>query len=230
MDCTRARGRLGRTDVISVADLARSLGAVARHIRLDADRLNALDSAVGDGDHGVTMTLVWEQVAAVARTFPGADVGALFALAGREVVGRAGGASGLLWGTALRRAGLALRGRTELDGPGLAECLQAARTEVMERGRAQVGGKTMLDALAPAAEAASAASAAGADLCEVLDRAIDAAEAGALATVEMLAAAGRASRLGERARGHMDPGAASFVEVLRAVRASAVDIKGGRPM
>lgn len=216
--------------MLDVEGLAGVFGAIDLHLREGAERLNALDAAVGDGDHGVTMTLTWKQVAAVAQTFTGQDVGDLFVQAGRQVMGTVGGASGLLWGAALRRAGLRLQGRTQLDAAGLAECFEAARAEVAERGRAQLGGKTLLDALAPAAEAARAATAIGSDLCAVLGYALEAAEVGALATTDMVASAGRASRLGERARGHVDPGAASFVEVLRAARASGVKVKGGRPM
>jgi dihydroxyacetone kinase-like protein len=187
-------------------------------IAAEADHLTQLDSAIGDGDHGVNLTrgfrAVGEALASGADSLP---PGRQLILAGKTLVSTVGGASGPLWGTALRRAGRALGEAPELDGARLADALEAALAGVVELGAAESGDKTMVDALRPAVLALRAAVAGGAPLAEALAAAAHAAADGARATVPMQARKGRASYLGERSIGHEDPGAASTALIVAAL-------------
>jgi dihydroxyacetone kinase-like protein len=137
--------------------------------------------------------------------------------AGSTLVSTVGGASGPLWGTALRRAGRALGEAEEFDGPQLAEALEAALAGVVELGAAQEGEKTMVDALAPAVRAFREQLENGASIPRAVEAARAAGEAGMKATVPMQAKKGRASYLGERSIGHQDPGATSAALILGAL-------------
>src|SRR4051794_16989606 len=135
---------------------------VASAVEAEATHLTQLDSAIGDGDHGVNMTRGFR---AVLEKVDGSEPpGKQLITAGKTLVSTVGGASGPLWGTALRRAGRAVGDAAELDGAGLADALDAALAGVMELGAAEPGDKTMLDALGPAALALRAAVASGAPL------------------------------------------------------------------
>jgi phosphoenolpyruvate---glycerone phosphotransferase subunit DhaL len=188
-------------------------------VRRERDHLTQLDAAIGDGDHGVNMD---RGFTAVGQALAGQDgsvpPGRLLVLAGKTLVSTVGGASGPLWGTALRRAGRALGDREELDGPALVESLDAAIAGVVELGAAAPGDKTMVDALQPAVEALRDALWRGLPLPEALSAAAEAADAGARATVPMQARKGRASYLGERSIGHQDPGATSAALIVHALQ------------
>jgi dihydroxyacetone kinase-like protein len=186
-------------------------------IAAQADHLTQLDAAIGDGDHGVNLARGFR---AVREAFENSDTlppGRLLSLAGKTLVSTVGGASGPLWGTALRRAGRALGEAPELDGARLADALDAALAGVVELGAAEPGDKTMVDALRPAAAALRAAVERGAPLAEALEAAANAAADGARSTVPMQARKGRASYLGERSIGHEDPGAASTALLVAAL-------------
>ena len=188
----------------------------AAAIEAEADHLTQLDSAIGDGDHGVNMTRGMRAVlAALAESEDGA-AGKRLILAGKTLVSTVGGASGPLWGTALRRAGRAL-GDGQLDGPGLVAALDAALAGVQELGAAEPGDKTMVDALGPAVATLRERLDAGDALADAVAAAADAAEEGARATTPLQARKGRASYLGERSVGHQDPGATSTALIVRAL-------------
>jgi phosphoenolpyruvate---glycerone phosphotransferase subunit DhaL len=182
----------------------------------EADHLTQLDSAIGDGDHGVNLTRGFK---AVVEAVDGDEQppGKQLILAGKTLVSKVGGASGPLWGTALRRAGRAVGGAEALDGQRLVDALAAGLAGVVELGAAEPGDKTMVDALGPAIDALRAALEQGRPLDAALVAAADAAEAGARATVPMQARKGRASYLGERSVGHQDPGATSTAIIVRAL-------------
>jgi phosphoenolpyruvate---glycerone phosphotransferase subunit DhaL len=184
-----------------------------------AVHLTQLDAAIGDGDHGVNLARGFRAVGE-ALAGGGADElppGRQLILAGKTLVSTVGGASGPLWGTALRRAGRALGDAGEVDAAGLADAVDAALAGVVELGAAEPGDKTMVDALRPAAVALRAAVEAGEPLADALDAAARAAKDGARATVPMQARKGRASYLGERSIGHEDPGAASTALLVAAL-------------
>jgi dihydroxyacetone kinase-like protein len=183
-----------------------------------ADYLTQLDAAIGDGDHGINMT---RGFAAVGKALAGqgADIppGRALILAGKTLVSTVGGASGPLWGSALRAAGRTLGDAETFDGEQLADALDAALAAVVDLGAAAPGDKTMVDALGPATAALRERLASGDSIADATAAAADAAEQGALATVPMQARKGRASYLGERSVGHQDPGATSAALIVRAL-------------
>ena len=142
--------------------------------------------------------------------------GKLLILAGKTLVSTVGGASGPLWGTALRRAGRALGDAPALDGAGAGAAFDAALDGVVDLGAAEEGDKTMVDALAPAARGAALGDGRRPAAAAVAAAAA-AAEEGARATVPLQARKGRASYLGERSIGHQDPGAASTALIVAAL-------------
>jgi len=186
-------------------------------VRAERDHLTQLDAAIGDGDHGTNMARGFDAVDRALADVGDLPPGRLLVLAGKTLVSTVGGASGPLWGSALRRAGRELGDAPEFDVAALADALDAAIAAVVELGAAQAGDKTMVDALLPAAAALREAAADGRDLADAVAAAADAAAEGAAATVPMQARKGRASYLGERSIGHEDPGAASAALLLRAL-------------
>lgn len=214
---------------MTAADLVALFGEVADAIEADKHRLSELDGAVGDGDHGITMSLGFAAVRAALAAAPPADPAGVFNLAAKSFLNATGASAGPLYATAFLRAGAAVKGLPALDRDSFIAALAAMARGIAERGKTAPGDKTMIDAWAPAAQAAEAARARGASLGNCLADALAAAEAGAEATRDMTAKLGRAARLGERARGHIDPGAASAVTILRALAASSQkDTAGGR--
>lgn len=192
----------------------------AAQVAEQRDYLVDLDRAIGDGDHGENMDRGFKAaVEALGQAQPG-SVAEVLKTAAKTLMSTVGGAAGPLYGTAFLRASKAA-GDGELDGAGVAAVIAGALNGIQARGKATTGEKTMVDAWTPALEAARAAAEAGSDPVAVLEAAATAAEAGAAATDPMRATKGRASYLGERSIGHLDPGAVSTSLILRAaVRAA----------
>ena len=184
------------------------------------DYLVDLDRAIGDGDHGENMDRGFKAaVEALGQAEP-ASVAEVLKTVAKTLMSTVGGAAGPLYGTAFLRASKAA-GDGDLDGAGVAAVIAGALDGIQARGKATTGEKTMVDAWTPALEAARAAAESGSDPAAVLEAAATAAEAGAAATEPMRATKGRASYLGERSIGHLDPGAVSTSLILRAaVRAA----------
>ncbi len=184
------------------------------------DYLVDLDRAIGDGDHGENMDRGFKAaVEALGQAQP-ASVAEVLKTVAKTLMSTVGGAAGPLYGTAFLRASKAA-GEGDLDGAGVAAVIAGALDGIQARGKATTGEKTMVDAWTPALEAARAAAESGSDPAAVLEAAATAAEAGAAATEPMRATKGRASYLGERSIGHLDPGAVSTSLILRAaVRAA----------
>jgi phosphoenolpyruvate---glycerone phosphotransferase subunit DhaL len=191
--------------------------AAADAIAADADRLTQLDSAIGDGDHGVNLNRGFTGVVAVLEKSPPATVSEVLVKAGATLMSRVGGASGPLYGTALRSAGKALPATPEVQPAELVAALHAGLEAVRKLGGAAAGDKTMIDAYAPALDAFEQAVAGGADLAGAAEAAARAAAAGAESTIPMQARKGRASYLGERSIGHQDPGATSTSLIFHAL-------------
>jgi phosphoenolpyruvate---glycerone phosphotransferase subunit DhaL len=178
-------------------------------------QLTKLDSEIGDGDHGNNMNRGFQ--AALERlddADPSTPADVLKAVS-MALISKVGGAAGPLYGTAFLRASTALGDKEEVSARDAAEALEAALGGLKKRGKAEVGDKTMVDALEPAAEAAKEAAGEG-SVAEVLRAAAGAAKEGAESTVPMTARRGRASYLGARAEGHQDPGATSTYMLLDA--------------
>jgi dihydroxyacetone kinase-like protein len=198
------------------------LAGWAEAVRERREWLTDLDAAIGDGDHGINLDRGLTAVASDLGDGPGPEdtAGTILAAAGRRLLGLVGGASGALYGRALIQAGEAVG--DDDDPAAIAEhALAAAVDAVTALGKAAARDKTMLDALVPALEALRGA---GAHLSasERLAVAAAGAETGARATIPLVARKGRASYLGERSSGHLDPGAASAALLVRSL-ATAVD-------
>jgi dihydroxyacetone kinase-like protein len=192
--------------------------AAARIIADQRDHLTQLDAAIGDADHGINLDRGFTAVLSTIGSAAPATPGAVLTLTGTTLISKVGGASGPLYGTAFRRAGKVLGDAADVNLPGLAAALEAALAGVQQLGAAREGDKTMVDALAPATAAFSKAIAEGASDADALVALVEAAQAGAAATISMQALKGRASYLGPRSVGHEDPGAASTALILGALR------------
>ena len=187
------------------------------------DYLVDLDRAIGDGDHGENMDRGFKAaVDALGQAQP-ASVAEVLKTVAKTLMSTVGGAAGPLYGTAFLRASKAA-GDGDLDGAGVAAVIAGALDGIQARGKATTGEKTMVDAWTPALEAARAAAESGSDPAAVLEAAATAAEAGAAATEPMRATKGRASYLGERSIGQLDPGAVSTSLILRAAVRAAGEV------
>lgn len=191
---------------------------VAKEIAAQRDWLSTLDGVIGDGDHGVTMEIGWTAARSAMEAAPSDHtISQLCDEMGNAFLNAVGASSGPLYATALQRAGEAVRDRADLDPAASARWIEALADGVTARGGAAPGDKTMVDAFAPAAEAARRAFANGASELRIFEAACDAAEIGMKSTANIEARRGRSAKLGARSLGHIDPGAASAVILFRAM-------------
>ena len=188
----------------------------ARVIGENAQSLTDLDAAIGDADHGINMERGMTAVLAALDDGAPTDMSALCKQVGMTLVKAVGGASGPLYGTFFLRMAGAFGAGESVDAVDFAKALRAGVEGVVQRGRAEAGDKTMFDALAPALDALDATLASGGGLAVALADATVAAEKGRDATESMVARKGRASYLGQRSVGHMDPGATSAAMLIAA--------------
>jgi len=197
--------------------------SAAEVIEANRDHLTQLDAAIGDADHGINLARGFTAVLGALDAAPAkpAAPGAILTLTGNTLISKVGGASGPLYGTAFRRAGKSLGDAADVDLPALSAALDAALAGVQQLGAAREGDKTMVDALAPATRAFSKAIAEGASPDDAFVSLVEAAQAGAVATIPLQALKGRASYLGPRSVGHEDPGAVSTVLILGALAEAA---------
>ena len=200
---------------VAYDDVTRWIRAFADEIAQQRGYLTDLDSAIGDGDHGINMDRGMQAVIAKLDDVTGPDIGALLKTIGMTLVSTVGGASGPLYGTLFLRLGGSLGGKEAVAPDDWLAALTDAVDGVQARGKAEPGDKTMLDTLVPAREALEEALGAGASFPEALRRSADAGRAGMEATIPVIARKGRASYLGERSAGHQDPGATSSYLLLR---------------
>jgi phosphoenolpyruvate---glycerone phosphotransferase subunit DhaL len=178
--------------------------------------LTQLDSNIGDADHGINMDRGFQAVKAdLAKTDP-QDISALLKTVAMSLIRTVGGASGPLYGTFFMRASAACANKTELEPADIVALFEAGLEGVLQRGKAELNDKTMVDAQRPALEAMKQALADGADVKTILEKGVAAAEQGMKNTIPLQARKGRASYLGERSIGHQDPGATSSYLMLKA--------------
>ncbi|WP_448629732.1 dihydroxyacetone kinase subunit DhaL [Cellulomonas soli] len=198
----------------------RSARVVAEH----REELIELDRQIGDGDHGENLHRGYSAVVARLDALDVAPdtVGDVLKLVATTLMSTVGGAAGPLYGTAYLRAAK-VSAAAQIDSAGVVALLEAALEGIVARGKAVPGEKTMVDAWTPAVEAAVAAAGAGAAPAAVLAAAAAAAADGAQATIPLVATKGRASYLGERSAGHLDPGAASSTLILQAAADAAAE-------
>jgi len=197
-------------------DILRWIRAFAAEVDANKEQLTQLDSAIGDGDHGINMQRGMSAVLGKVDAGEESDIGALLKTVGMTLVSTVGGAGGPLYGTLFMQMGMAVSGKEELSPDDWAAALEAAVTGVQARGKAEPGDKTMIDALIPGRDALKAALAEGATFEDALRQSADAADQGMRDTVPLVARKGRASYLGERSAGHQDPGATSSHLLLEA--------------
>jgi len=177
--------------------------------------LTELDSAIGDADHGVNMDRGFTAVIHALKQSTPADIPAAFNAVSMALIRSVGGASGPLYGTFFLRASIAGKGKDVLDADDWIAVFDAGLDGVLQRGKARLNDKTMVDVLWPTLEAMKQARQKGAGLGEMLRQAVIAAEAGMKNTIPLQAKKGRASYLGERSIGHQDPGATSSYLLVR---------------
>lgn len=191
---------------------------VGDQIIAEKDWLSELDGVIGDGDHGITMEIGWKAVQHAMLDAPDDETieGTCKRMA-KAFLDAVGASSGPLYATAFLRAGTAVGNRLNLDGGAMADWLSAACQGIRDRGRAEPGDKTMIDAWVPAVAAAQAQADKGRSALETLMAARDGAEAGMQATAALESRRGRSAKLGARSVGHIDPGAASTFVMLRAM-------------
>ena len=200
-----------------------AIRAVAATVAEHKVELTHLDRDIGDGDHGENLSRGFTAVITKLDAGAPETPTAVLKLVATTLISTVGGASGPLFGTAFLRAATSVGDAETLDGAAVAGALTAARDGVVARGKAESGDKTMVDALTPAVNAAKAAADGGGSVTEVLSAAADAAAEGAEAPFPLQARKGRASYLGERSIGHIDPGAQSTAYLLRALAGAASD-------
>ncbi len=200
---------------VDVGQLVRWLEGWQRLVHRDRDHLTELDKAIGDADHGLNMDRGLAAAVEALHATPPATVDVLGRSVGMALVSSVGGASGPLYGTFFLRFGAAAGAVESLDAAGLATAVRAGVEGVAARGHAEAGDKTMLDALLPAVAAAEGAVGSGPAAASAA--AATAAGEGRDATLPMVARKGRASYLGERSAGHLDPGAASAALLVQAL-------------
>jgi len=202
---------------VTKEQVVRWLEATAAVLEANKGYLTDLDSAIGDADHGTNMDRGFKKVMEKLPTVADKDIGNILKTVGMTLISSVGGASGPLYGTFYMRGGMAADAKEELDNNDLVNVLQGAVDGIIQRGRAQPGDKTMVDALLPALEALKAAVAEGQGVADALAAAVAAAKQGMKDTIPLQARKGRASYLGERSIGHQDPGATSSYLILNAL-------------
>lgn len=197
-------------------DVIEWIKACAVVLAENRDYLIKLDSAIGDADHGANMDRGFRAVMGKLPDLSDKDIGTVLKTVGMTLLSTVGGAGGPLYGTFFLQAGMTTAGKMELTLEDWTAALEAAVKGVVMRGKAELGDKTMVDALTPAVAALKAALEQEKPITQALKDSAGAAEAGMVATIPMLALKGRASYLGERSIGHQDPGATSSFLILQA--------------
>jgi len=212
---------------MTTEDFKAFLHNVVTMIEEQKDYLCELDRKIGDGDHGVTMSIGWQ---AIKEKLDGElkdeqDGGKIAILTGRTFLSAVGSSVGPLYATGFMRGAKAFQGKSELSGEDLISFWMAFVEGIKERGKAEVGDKTMVDTLQPTLESLQTNSGKSNDIVTVFTEAVASAEHGMESTKELLSKRGRSSRLGERSVGTIDPGAASAFMILETFLQTLKSIK-----
>ncbi|KAB8316710.1 dihydroxyacetone kinase subunit L [Tolypothrix campylonemoides VB511288] len=193
------------------------LQTFAAEIEQNKDYLTELDAAIGDADHGINMDRGFKKVMSQLPSVADKDISSILKAVSMTLISSIGGASGPLYGTLFLRASTAVGGKQELNEQDMLGMLKAGLDGVLERGKAQLGDKTMVDVLSPAVIAFQQAVGEENSTLQAMQRTVAAAEQGMKDTTPMIAKKGRASYLGERSLGHQDPGATSSYLMLKSL-------------
>jgi dihydroxyacetone kinase-like protein len=189
--------------------------ACANILGENRDYLTQLDAAIGDADHGANMDRGFKAVIGKVPEMADKDIGTAFKTVGMTLLSTVGGAGGPLYGTFFIQAGMKTAGKMELTLEDWTAAMEAALAGIIMRGKAELGDKTMVDALTPALEALKQAVQENLPMHQALQNSAEAARAGMEGTTPLVARKGRASYLGERSAGHQDPGATSSYLILK---------------
>jgi len=198
--------------------------AIAGVINEKKTYLTELDAAIGDADHGANMDRGFKAVMNKLPEISDKDIGTIFKTVGMTLISTVGGAGGPLYGTFFLQVGMKTAGKMELGLTDWADALEAALNGVVMRGKAELGDKTMVDALTPAVAALKQSISESQPIHKALELSAEAAKKGMEGTVPLVARKGRASYLGERSAGHQDPGATSSFLILKTAADTWKDI------
>ncbi|MEC4817898.1 MAG: dihydroxyacetone kinase subunit DhaL [Scytonema sp. PMC 1069.18] len=202
----------------------------AGEIEQNKDYLTELDAAIGDADHGINMDRGFKKVVQQLPTVADKDIASILKTVSMTLISTVGGASGPLYGTLFLRASTAVTGKQELTKEDMLNLLQAGLDGVLQRGKAQLGDKTMIDVLSPAVTAFQTVIGEGKDMLEAMQQTVATAKQAMKDTTPMLARKGRASYLGERSLGHQDPGATSCYLMLKSLLVTLERVKCSNPV
>lgn len=180
--------------------------------------LTELDAAIGDADHGINMNRGFGKVAEKLPTVEDKDIGTILKTVGMTLMSSVGGASGPLYGTFWMKGGMLLAGKEELTPEDFQKFIEAGVEGIKQRGRPELGDKTMYDFWAPVLECIDAEVGKGADIPAIVEAALPVGEKALADTIPLQARKGRASYLGERSIGHQDPGATSSYYMLETLK------------
>ena len=200
--------------MIQLTQVKKAIREATKALEENKQNLNKLDAAIGDGDHGRSISRAFRGMVDELDNSNAKDIGSLLQEAGKQIVFSSGAAAGPLYGTAFMEAGKAIEDKKEIDLNDLANMFSAAEEGVKKRGGGKVGEKTMLDTIDPARQAIEKAAKDKLEIQDALEKTIKAAKEGRDSTREMISERGRSSRLGERTKGHIDPGAASAFIII----------------
>lgn len=191
--------------------LTKMLKCAADKVVANRDYLSKLDAATGDGDHGTAMSKVANAIISTIDADEAGNLKKLLKAIGWAAMSTDAGSTSPLYGSLFVGMSEAVpEDSSDLDCGALASMMESAEAKLRKNTPAQVGDKTMIDALVPAVEALRTAADAGKSIEEALSDAEEAAEKGAASTKDLLATRGRAKNIGERSIGHVDPGATSM--------------------
>jgi phosphoenolpyruvate---glycerone phosphotransferase subunit DhaL len=203
--------------MVTQAQILQWLQAFALEIEQNKTYLTELDAAIGDADHGINMDRGFKKAIAQLPNVADKDIGSILKTVSMTLISSIGGASGPLYGTWFLRASAVVVLKQQLTKQELLQLLQAGLDGVLQRGKAQLGDKTMIDVLSPAVAAFRQAVEENQSTVEAMQQAVVAAQKGLEETIPMQAKKGRASYLGERSVGHQDPGGTSAYLMLKSL-------------
>ncbi len=196
--------------IINQETIKRAIKKIKEKLEENKDYLNELDSDIGDSDHGRSIVNAFKEAYSTVDGSEYDGIGDLMNDAASSIISASGGASGVLYGSAFMAAAREVQDKNEIGHEDLGNMLQAMNDKIMDRGGAEPGDKTMVDTLHPAVQAYKESG----GIEQGLDAALEAAAEGRDSTEEMIASKGRSSRLGDRSKGHIDPGAESMYLIL----------------
>ncbi|WP_155707065.1 dihydroxyacetone kinase subunit DhaL [Gloeocapsopsis dulcis] len=208
---------MGNLIVVTKEHIIHWLQQFASAIAQNKEYLTQLDAAIGDADHGINMDRGFQKVSNQLPNFAAQDISNILKSVSMTLISSVGGASGPLYGSFFLRASTAVAGKQELSNEDMVSLLQAGLDGVLQRGKAQLGDKTMIDALSPAVTTFTQVISEGKSTPEAIQQATVAAEQGMKATIPIVAKKGRASYLGDRSINHQDPGATSVYLMLQSL-------------